>query len=58
MDDVAGIYGYLFFLEELHEGEPEEREENKIWARGMGWTGRLGKAKNALQETEHTFEFS
>lgn len=58
MDDVGGIYGYLSFLEELHEGEPEEREENKIWSRGMGWTGRLGKAKNVLQEAEHTFDFS
>ena len=48
MDDVGGPYGYINFLQELHEGEPEEREENKTWARGMGWTGRMSKAKSVL----------
>lgn len=48
MDDVGGPYGYISFLQELHEGEPEEREENKTWARGMGWTGRMPKAKSVL----------
>ena len=48
MDDVHGIHGYIEFLKELHEGEPEEREENKTWAKGMGWTGRLGKAGSVL----------
>ena len=48
MDDVGGPYGYISFLQELHEGEPEEREENKSWARGMGWTGRMPKAKSVL----------
>ncbi|MBR3516862.1 MAG: hypothetical protein IKO10_11160 [Lachnospiraceae bacterium] len=48
MDDVGGPYGYINFLQELHEGEPDEREENKTWARGMGWTGRMPKAKSVL----------
>ena len=48
MDDVGGPYGYINFLQELHEGDPDEREENKIWAKGMGWTGRMPKAKSVL----------
>ena len=48
MDGVGGVYGYVHFLKELHEGDPEERAENMTWARGMGWTGRLGKAKSLL----------
>ncbi len=48
MDDVGGPYGYISFLQELYEGEPEEREENKTWARGMGWTGRMPKGKSVL----------
>ncbi len=48
IDDVGGVYGYVNFLKELHEGDPDERTENMTWARGMGWTGRFGKAKNVL----------
>ena len=48
MDDVGGPYGYISFLQDLHEGEPEEREENRTWAKGMGWTGRMPKAKSVL----------
>ncbi len=48
MDDVGGVSGYVSFLKELHEGNPSERAEIMTWARGMGWTGRLGKAKSVL----------
>lgn len=48
MDDVGGPYGYIDFLRELHEGDPTEREENREWARGMGWSGRMPKAKSVL----------
>lgn len=48
MDDVGGPYGYIRFLQELHEGEPDEREDRKTWAKGMGWTGRMPKAKSVL----------
>jgi hypothetical protein len=48
LDDVGGIYGFADFLEELHEGEPEERESCKLWSSNMGWTGRDAKPKSIL----------
>ena len=48
LDDVGGIYGFADFLEELHEGEPEERESCKLWSSNMGWTGRDAKPKSVL----------
>ena len=48
LDDVGGIYGFASFLEELHEGEPEERENCKMWSSNMGWTGREAKPKSVL----------
>lgn len=48
MDDVHGVQGYAEFLREIHEGEPEAREELRSWARGMGWTGRMAKKENIL----------
>jgi len=51
MDDVGGLYGYQRFLEEINSNDPEdeeERENTKIWARGMGWTGRKKKPESIL----------
>ncbi len=48
MDDVGGIYGYVNFLKTIHEGEPEERESMREWAKWMGWTGRMYKAESVL----------
>lgn len=48
LDDVGGIDGFADFLEELHEGEPEERETCKVWSSNMGWTGREVKPKSVL----------
>lgn len=48
MDDVGGVYGYCEFLEQLHEGEPEEREQLRQWARIFAWTGRAVKPEKIL----------
>jgi len=48
LDDVGGVYGFVDFLQELHEGEPEERESYKEWSSGQGWTGREIKPKSVL----------
>jgi len=48
LDDVGGIYGFADFLEELHEGEPEEHESSKLWSSNMGLTGRDVKSKSIL----------
>lgn len=48
MDDVGGVYGYCEFLEQLHEGEPEEREQLRQWARMFAWTGRAVKPEKIL----------
>ena len=48
MDDVGGIYGYIEFLKNLHEGSKEEREKMKVWACFMGWTGRMNRAEKLL----------
>ncbi len=51
MDDVGGIYGYQDFLRVINSNAPEDREEkeeSKLWAKGMGWTGRKTKPENIL----------
>ena len=48
MDDVGGIDGFVEFLVELNEGEPEQREACKAWASNMGWTGRMVKEERVL----------
>jgi predicted transcriptional regulator len=40
VDDCMHISGYTEMLQTIHEGEPEEAQEMKEWARGQGWTGR------------------
>lgn len=48
MDDVGGVYGFCEFLEQLHEGEPEEREQLRQWSRMFAWTGRIIKPEKIL----------
>lgn len=48
MDDVGGVFGFCAFLEQLHEGEPEEREQLRQWARTFAWTGRAVKPEKIL----------
>lgn len=48
MDDVGGIHGYIDFLMTSRLGEPEERDDIRDWASGMGWTGRMYKPENIL----------
>ena len=41
----------MSFLEEINSNDPddeEERENTKVWARGMGWTGRKKKPESIL----------
>lgn len=48
MDDVGGIHGYINYLQTIHEGDPEEAQECREWARGMGWTGRMSRPGTML----------
>lgn len=48
MDDVGGVHGYIDFLVTNKEGKPEEKESNLLWAKGMGWSGRMSKPQNIL----------
>ena len=41
-------YDNCEFLNTIHQAEPDEREENKNWARNMGWNGRMHKVENIL----------
>ncbi len=40
VDDCGNISGYIDMLQTIHEGEGEEAQWMKKWARGQGWTGR------------------
>lgn len=51
LDDVGGLYGYQEFLRVINSKKVEdieEKESSKIWAKGMGWTGRKVKPENML----------
>ncbi len=48
LDDVGGIHGYVDFLKTIREGDAEDREFTKMWAKGMGWTGYMYKPENIL----------
>ena len=51
MDDVGGLYGFEEFLRTINSDDPDDEEEkasSKLWARGMGWTGRKTKPENIL----------
>lgn len=52
MDDVGGVGGYCEFLKGIHDEEQNGPYDNavdsKIWARSMGWTGRVTKPENIL----------
>ncbi|WP_367567943.1 hypothetical protein [Lacrimispora sp.] len=47
-DDVGGLGGYCNMLEVLHGDDPAEKEDFRVWSRGMGWTGRSSKPENIL----------
>lgn len=48
MDDVGGIFGFCEFLKQLHEGEPEERDQLRQWTKMFAWAGRMAKPENML----------
>lgn len=43
VEDVGGIYGFCDFLKIINGPDPEEKEDNKEWAKSQGWTGRMPK---------------
>ena len=49
VDDVGGVGGFCEFLETINGDDPEEKKSYKIWARSLGWTGRMPKPENMLQ---------
>ncbi len=48
VDDVGGVGGFCEFLETINGDDPEEKKSYKIWARSLGWTGRMPKPENML----------
>lgn len=52
LDDVGGIHGFHDMLKVLKDPDAdtsdEERRDMKVWAKGMGWTGRTPKPENLL----------
>ncbi len=51
MDDVGGLYGYERFLQTINSNRSEDEEEKEdmlVWARSMGWTGRMKKPEMML----------
>ena len=48
LDDVGGIHGFCDFLQELHEGTPDQREELRQWSKIFSWTGRFTRPENIL----------
>ena len=46
IEDVGGPYGFMEFLK--GEGMYEDREESLAWAKGNGWTGKIGNLKTLL----------
>ena len=47
LDDVGGIHGYCAMLRSIYEyrladmGSVEERFRTTVWAKSMGWTGKM-----------------
>ena len=48
VDDVGGLGGFHDMLSTLIGDDPEEKQNMKEWARGMGWTGKMTKPENVL----------
>lgn len=48
VDDCGNISGYIDMLQTIHEGEREEAQWMKEWARGQGWTGRNMNPKHMI----------
>ena len=48
VDDCGHISGYIEMLQTIHEGEREEAQSMKEWARGQGWTGRNVNPKHMI----------
>lgn len=48
VDDCGGLHGYLNMLRTINGDDKEESNDMKVWARGLGWTGRKSKPENML----------
>lgn len=48
MDDVGGVFGYCDFLQTIHGSDEEEKHSMLLWAKSMGWNGRMSKPSNIL----------
>lgn len=46
IEDVGGVYGFIEFLK--GEGMYEDKEESLLWAKGNGWSGKIGNLKTLL----------
>ena len=48
VDDCGHVSGYIEMLATIHEGEGEEAQWMKNWARSQGWTGRDMNPKHMI----------
>ncbi|MDY0289515.1 MAG: hypothetical protein RBR15_11885 [Sphaerochaeta sp.] len=48
LDDCGNVHGYIDMLQTIHEGDRDEKQEMREWARSQGWTGRDASPKHMI----------
>ena len=48
LDDCGNVHGYINMLRTIHEGDRDEKQEMRGWARSQGWTGRDASPKHMI----------
>ena len=48
VDDVGGIHSFCEFLNEIRNGNAEEKDRNLEWAESMGWSNKMPRFENLL----------
>ena len=51
VEDVGGVYGYMDFLKGINGLDSDmydDKKESLKWAKGQGWTGKIGNIKTLL----------
>ena len=51
IEDVGGVSGYLDFIKGIHGLDSErydDKEDSLKWAKGQGWTGKIGNIRTLL----------
>lgn len=51
IEDVGGVSGYLDFIKGIHGLDSDiydDKEDSLKWAKGQGWTGKIGNIRTLL----------